>query len=346
MGTPMTVYAWSGYFFESRVVFGLDPMKAYMYIDYDTIGEDEYTSYYVRGGCTWQVKNVREPTIAGPEIPWGHYEVDTSSSQEGTCLPGEMYDDVGIYPSGLPSHEYAIQDWESGEILVILHWDGTTYNGYDIWGQHIVAMPAEDGSQFAGIFGHVDRCTFSVMYSFTSDTPVLPPIDDIMDGEEDWHFNDAYGIWNGDLNGGTCVAPDPDVEKKYDTLLCIWPNGPAVLNLVQCNDKREDYQTILQQAWWRGGSQQWVGVDYGYKYTWGYKQDDDGEYDDITFVIAGEGNDGCSFELILWRGDDCETNGWKIGISILSVLTTVLLLVVVFLFTQGGGSGGGYQQYQ
>jgi len=317
-----------------------------MWIDPTSIGDDEYTSYMVRGGCMWEVKNTKEPTFSGPAVPHGHYEATETMSQEGNCLPDDRYANVGIYPSGLPWMEYAIQDWESGDIMVILKWDGTTYNGYDKWGQHIVGIIAEDGGSWDGIYGHVDRCIFSYWYSYTLDHPVLPNIKNVPQ-EDDWHFKDAYGIWNADVDSRfeQCADYDPDHIAKYRTLLCIWPNGPAVLNLIQCNDQRDDYQTILQQAWWRGGSQQWVGTDYGYNFVWGYKDDNDnGNYDDITFLVDATGNDGCSWRLTLWRGDDCETNGWKIGISILSVLTAVLLLAAIYLFTHGGS--GGYSQYQ
>lgn len=78
-------------------------------------------------------------------------------------------------------------------------------------------------------------------------------------------------------------------------------------------------------------------------------KDDDGNYDPYTFMLHGHGDDGCSFKLTLWRGDDCETAGWKAGISVLSVFTAFLVLVVLYLFTSGGGGGGGgggYHEYQ
>jgi hypothetical protein len=253
--------------------------------------------------------------------------------------------------------EYAIQDWESGEILVIMKWDGSTYNGYDHEGNIIHAMIEEDdgehGHHFSGIYGHRGQCIWTILYDFSPDRPILPRIQDIPANLEDgWHFDNAYGIWNADIHAddGSCADSDDDLKPKYSTLLCIWPNGPAVLNLIQCNDERDDYQTILQQAWWKGGKQQWEGVDYGYSYTWGYKDDNENEeYDEITFRIEATGNDGCTFSLTLWRGDDCETSGWKVGISILSVLCALLLVIVLYFITQGGAGGsgsGGYHEYQ
>jgi len=93
----------------------------------------------------------------------------------------------------------------------------------------------------------------------------------------------------------------------------------------------------------------WVGVDNNYQYTWGYLQDDDKNYEEETFIIAGVGNDGCEFQLRLWRGDDCETNGWKIGISVLSVLCALFLLIAVYFVASGGSAGGSsniYHEYQ
>jgi hypothetical protein len=299
----------------------------------------------------WTVTNELDSKISGPAMDWGHYEMSSTMSLEGSCLPpNDVYSDVGIYPSGLPWQEYAIQDWATGEILVILKWDGSTYNGWDKLGRHIVGIPSAEGSAWAGIYGETNKCVWSVWFDFTSDSPVLPRIQSAP-AADNWHFTDAYGVYNGivDEEKNACSADD-DLMHKYNTLICIWPNGPAVLNLVQCNDKRDDYQTILQQAWWRGGLNQWVGMDYGYTYTWDYLKNDDGDYDEITFVITGTGNDGCTFELVLWRGDDCETNGWKIGICILSLLCAFLLLVALYFITAGGGGGGGggggYHEYQ
>jgi hypothetical protein len=336
---------------------GDDYMRSYMFIDTPSITDDYYTSFMVRGGCMWAVNNTREPTFQGPAVDWGQYTLSESASREGNCKNGEKYDSVGIYPSGLPWMEYAIQDWESGEILVIMKWDGSTYNGYDHEGNIIHAMIEEDdgehGHHFSGIYGHRGQCIWTILYDFSPDRPILPRIQDIPANLEDgWHFDNAYGIWNADIHAddGSCADSDDDLKPKYSTLLCIWPNGPAVLNLIQCNDERDDYQTILQQAWWKGGKQQWEGVDYGYSYTWGYKDDNENEeYDEITFRIEATGNDGCTFSLTLWRGDDCETSGWKVGISILSVLCALLLVIVLYFITQGGAGGsgsGGYHEYQ
>jgi len=307
----------------------------------------------VRGGCVWLVNNSLSSSFQGPAVPWGQYTMNSTVNQEGVCMPGTKYDHVGIYPSGLPWMEYAIQDWDSGEMLVILRWDGSTYNGYDNEGYIVHGMISADGSQWSGIYGYTDGpCIWSVFYDYALDQPVLPRIQAVP-AEDDWHFSDAYGVWNGELDGGSCYDNDNDVQAKYNTLICIWPNGPAVLNLIQCNDQRDDYQTILQQAWWKGGQSAWVGVDYGYTYTWGYLMNPDNSdepYDEITFVIDGTGNDGCTFTLTLWRGDDCETSGWKTGISILSVLSALLLVIVLYFITQGGAGGGsgggGYHEYQ
>lgn len=347
-GSPKNYYQWSGYQFETNdPSYGVDPMRGYHYIDTDTVSEDGFTSYFVRGGCQWTVSNVIEPTISGPAIEWGQYQSSGSSSLEGSCKPTTRYDSVGIYPSGLPWGEYAVQDWETGTILVILRWDGTNYVGRDTWGQLIQGVYT-DGFIWDGLVGYDDRCLWTVRYSFTTDFPVLPRIQQVP-ANGDWHFTDAYGVWNAMTDGGTCSSSDSDVQPKYNTLLCLWPNGPAVLNLIQCNDRRDDYQTILQQAWWQGGKMAWVGKDNLYEYTWGYLTHDDGNYDEITFIISAVGDDGCQFTVTLWRGDDCETNGWKTGISILSVLCALLLLIALYFVAAGGSAGGSsniYHEYQ
>jgi hypothetical protein len=351
-GTPRNYYDWSGLIWEVADPFShsYETRRTYEWIDTSSVTESSFISHYVRGGCEWIVDNEIQKTIAGPVSSWGHFTSSGSSSQEGSCLPS-TYDDVGIYPSGLPFKEYAIQDWATGEILVILKWDGSTYHGYDKWGQHIHAIHDAANGVFSGIFGYADVCMWSITYSHEMDAPVLPRIQSYP-AHSGWKFTDAYGVWNGILDGGSCAAEDPDVVHKYNTLICIWPNGPAVLNLVQCNDQREDYQTLLHQAWWKGGLSKWQGSDNRYHYEWGYLyngDDDDKTLDEITFVLEAHGDSGCTFTLTLWRGDDCETAGWKAGISVLSILAALLILIVLYLFTAGGGGGGGgggYHEYQ
>lgn len=352
-GSPLNRYAWSGYTFETpEPTYGVDPMRPYMYIDGESVTEDSYTSYMVRGGCVWKVENSRDYKQQGPAVPWGQYTASDSTTQEGSCKPDAVFDEVGIYPSGLPWGEYAIQDWATGDILVILRWDGSNYVGRDQYGTLIQGIIADANAQWSGIFGYRGNCLWSITYDFAEDFPVLPKITNVP-AASDWKFEDAYGVWNAKIEieegSTTCADTDDDLIPKYSTLLCVWPNGPAVLNLVQCNDKRDDYQTILQQAWWRGGLSAWVGVDNNYQYTWGYLQDDDKNYEEETFIIAGVGNDGCEFQLRLWRGDDCETNGWKIGISVLSVLCALFLLIAVYFVASGGSAGGSsniYHEYQ
>jgi len=326
-----------------------------MYIDPTSITETSYTSYLVKGGCTWMVENTMEPTHSGPAVPYGHYSLADSASQEGNCKPDTKYDDVGIYPSGLPWMEYGIQDWESGEILAILRWDGTTYNGYDNEGNIIHGIidmgDNETATQWSGIYGHRGACIWSITYDYAFDHPVLPNIPDTVPAESEWHFHDAYGIWNSDFKGSdddSCGEDEDELEDRYDSLICVWPNGPAVLNLVQCNDDRDDYHTILQQVWWRGKAQAWVGTDYAHSYTWGYDDNDGGDYEEDTFILQGTADSGCTFTIRMTRGDDCETIGWKVGISVLSVLCALLLIVILYLVTQGGGGGGGggYHEYQ